>query len=113
MFDHALEETAAGATLALHGNLVIQHAQELKTALLAALAKSNHLLVDLSRVENADVSALQLLCAAQREAAHLGGALALTGRPAAGFQRTVQDAGFIDRCFSGSDTSGLWTGVTD
>jgi len=54
--------------LKVSGNLRIEHAAEAREQLLAALERLPSLVVDLSGVETADISFVQLMCAAHREA---------------------------------------------
>lgn len=59
------------------GPLTIYRAANLKTELMQALAQSDGLELDLSKVEEIDTAGLQLLILAKREAARLGKAVAI------------------------------------
>jgi anti-anti-sigma regulatory factor len=65
--------------IGLEGGCTIQRASQIKDQLETALASSGKILVNLSRVESIDVTFIQLLYAAKREAAHREVELHLTG----------------------------------
>jgi anti-anti-sigma factor len=66
-------------TIALEGSIDIGAAAELKAALLDALLAGKNVCLSLSRVTDLDVTAFQLLWAAEREAEQTGARLALAG----------------------------------
>jgi len=69
----------AGGRLALEGDLTIYHAAAHKAALLAALAASERLELDLSAVAEIDTAGLQLLILVKREAAAAGKSVVISG----------------------------------
>jgi anti-sigma B factor antagonist len=69
------------APLTIEGELTVFTAHALKDRLMAALAQSTTLQVDLSGVSEVDGAGVQLLLAAKREAQQRGGTLALIGHP--------------------------------
>ncbi len=79
----------------LEGPLTLQTAQELRDRLLAALAQPGDIRVDCSAVNEADLSAIQLLLAARRSAARDGRRLTLTGAAAGPLHDILCQAGFI------------------
>ncbi|MBI3382223.1 STAS domain-containing protein [Aquabacterium sp.] len=64
-------------TLTLDGELTVFTAEALKQRLLSALSGDAELLVDASAVAEVDGAGVQLLLAAQKAAAELGGGLTL------------------------------------
>lgn len=74
------EQTEAGTVIRLEGEVNISSAAELKTVLMEALGSGTELRVELDRAAELDVTALQLLCAAEREARELGSSFTLAGR---------------------------------
>ena len=66
--DNASPKAAVGARLALASDLTIYHAEAHKDALLAALAGTERLELDLSAVGEIDTAGLQLLILIKREA---------------------------------------------
>lgn len=70
------------ASLPIDGEMTIYRAAELKDILLAALAATQALDIELAQVEEIDTTGVQLLLLAQREAARAGKALRLVGHSA-------------------------------
>ena len=77
----------------LEGEVNISSAAELKKLLIAALASGNELRVDLERATELDVTALQLLWAAEREARGSGTGFTLLGRVPEEISVALGDAG--------------------
>ena len=76
----------------LEGELTITSAAELKAALLAGLAAGTDLHLDLEHAETIDVTVMQLLWAAGREADRTG--IALAGRMSEAAAAMAREAGF-------------------
>lgn len=87
-------ENGAGS-LVLDGELTIQGAADLKALLLARLAKTGRLTVDLSAVTAIDLAAIQLLTAAARSAKARGGRLAIVDRTAAVVRPVLEGVGML------------------
>ena len=88
----AIEWQETQSIVRLEGDLGLNSAAELKGILLDCLASGKALVLDLERAGEIDVSILQLLWAAGREAAREGtGIASRVSDVAAG---TVRDAGF-------------------
>lgn len=104
------EESGQTGTLNLDGALDIQSASGLKGVLLNAQEGVEHLLLNLEAVTGADVSGLQLLCAAHRRAAALNKRLTVIGIASPSFRRAVRDAGYEREqgCPLDRDRSCLW-----
>jgi anti-anti-sigma regulatory factor len=83
-------------TLALSGDSGLSYAGELRETLADALATARDLTVDAAAVTDADVSTVQLLCAAHRTAVKLGKHLELLSISEA-ISRVVRDTGFLRR----------------
>jgi anti-anti-sigma regulatory factor len=78
----------------LEGEIDITVAAELKKLLLQAMASGTDLRVDLDTATGLDVTALQLLWAAQREAGDSGVEITLAGQVPENISVAVADAGF-------------------
>jgi anti-anti-sigma factor len=78
----------------LEGAVDIASAAELKALLLEALASGKDLRVDLERTSELDVTALQLLWAAERAAGGSGVGFSLSGRVPEEISVALRDAGF-------------------
>lgn len=89
-----LDQSEALCFIRLEGEINITCAAELKKHLLQALSSGKEVRVDLERATELDVTALQLLWAAEREARGSGKGLTLAGRVPEEISRAVNDAGF-------------------
>lgn len=69
----------AGAVVTLGGRLTLPRAAEIRAALLEALAAGGTVAIRFDAVDEADLTLLQIFCAAHREAAAAGRGLALAG----------------------------------
>jgi anti-anti-sigma factor len=74
-----VEQNERGCLLRLEGDVNIFMAAELKTALLKAVRSGREVRVNLEGVGEVDVTALQLLWAAERAARAAGGTFSLAG----------------------------------
>jgi anti-anti-sigma regulatory factor len=75
----SLDQSNSPFRIGLEGEINIRCASELKDLLLQALALEGSLHVDLSATTEVDITTLQLLWAAQREASATGKEFLLTG----------------------------------
>ncbi len=109
------EGQGAGDTLTIAGAMTVQRAAELKGVLVAALARDGRVAIDLSRVTEADVCGLQLLCAAQRTAARSGKRLVFAGRVPDAVRRAAEAAGDCVRSGCGAEDPAAcpWKGRTN
>jgi anti-anti-sigma factor len=89
-----LDQSEAVCLVRLEGEIDIASAAELKKVLLEALASGRELRVDLERAAELDVTALQLLWAAEREARRSGVGFTLAGRVPEAISAAAGDAGF-------------------
>ena len=89
-----LDQGEAVCLIRLKGEIDITTAADLKKLLLRALASGKDMCVDLERATELDVTALQLLWAADREARGSGRSLKLAGPVPAELLAAVNNAGF-------------------
>lgn len=82
------------STIYLEGSIGIADARELKTLLLEALKSKDVMRVSLERVTDLDVTAVQLLWAARREARSACVVFAFTGVVPERVTTALADAGF-------------------
>lgn len=87
--------TSSGETgvLSISGDMVIDEALELKSALSDALGKVSSLQIDLSGVSRVDLSSLQLFCSVHTTAVDAEKTVTLTNATES-FTRYASDAGF-------------------
>jgi anti-anti-sigma factor len=89
-----LEQSEAGCCVRLEGEIDIGCAGELKKILIQALESGNAVQVGLEGAAGLDVTAMQLLWAADREARKRGGGLAMRGPMPEQIARAVAEAGW-------------------
>jgi anti-anti-sigma regulatory factor len=89
-----LEQREESSVICLEGAIDIGSAAELKRVLLEALAPGNAVSVSLDPGADLDVTAIQLLWAAEREARALGVGFKLAGQVPEPVSATLKDAGF-------------------
>ena len=104
-----LEEGGTG-TLILDGDMTVQRAGELKTALVEALDKAACLVIDLGNITDADLSCLQLLCSAHRTALKSNKSVSLAENAPQLFWDIVKKAGYSCKDPCCDDKNCLWIG---
>ncbi len=87
-----VEQDQSAWLIRVEGEFTVTSASELKKMLIEGLASAKHLQVDLTQAEEIDVSLLQLLWAAARDASRQSGALVSGVSEAAA--AAARDAGF-------------------
>ena len=87
-----MEQQESRSVIRLAGELTLTSAAELKNLLLQGLASGNDLRLDLEQAEAIDITLMQLLWAAGREADRKGAGLAIQMSDAAA--TAARDAGF-------------------
>ncbi len=78
----------------LAGNVDINCAAELKRMLIETISSEKELRVDLANATDLDITAIQLLWAAAREADKLGVSFSVAGQVPENIRCAVRDAGF-------------------
>jgi anti-anti-sigma regulatory factor len=92
----ALYEGRTRCVIRLEGDIDITCSDELKRTLIEAISTRKELWVDLARATDLDVTAIQLLWAATREAERLGVSFGVTGQVPEKIISTVREAGFAE-----------------
>ena len=87
-----MEQQESQSVIRLAGEFTLTSAAELKNLLLQGLASGNDLRLDLEQAEAIDITVMQLLWAAGREADRKGASLAIQMSDAAA--TAARDAGF-------------------
>ena len=87
-----MEQQESQSVIRLAGEFTLTSAAELKNLLLQGLASGNDLRLDLEQAEAIDITLMQLLWAAGREADRKGASLAIQMSDAAAM--AARDAGF-------------------
>ena len=95
----AVEDNGSVRTLGLSGDLTVQCADELHGLLSEAIRESDHVEIDLSGVESADIPCLQLLCAAHKTAHRQNKVFRSKGPWSEAFTDAARDAAYLrQRC---------------
>lgn len=94
MNEYIKEDDKDTRVLKLSGELVIQHAEKLKSLLLESLENKNSIEIDLSLVTEADISSMQLLCSAHKTSILRNKSFNFVGNPSDAFKQDVVSAGF-------------------
>ena len=108
--NHSFQSQGNSGVLSLSGSLTIENIARLKAAVSEALQACDHVTLDLSGVESADVCSLQLFCSAHRTGARSGKIVELA-RAGEGFEASVREAGYGRHvgCVNESSCDCLWT----
>lgn len=81
--------------IGLEGKLTIVYAQEMKLILIEVLNQGNTLEIDVSQLEEIDISGLQLLISFAREASLLGKSYQFTGVFTEKFKEEINDTSYL------------------
>ncbi|MCL4490623.1 MAG: STAS domain-containing protein [Nitrospirae bacterium] len=92
MRNFGFEQSGAIGLLTYDGELTVQHTRELKSALMRALDRVDHLIFNLEKVTAMDIACFQLLCMAQRISRRLNKRLTVIGFRQKSFKRLFEDA---------------------
>ncbi|MEO5364842.1 MAG: STAS domain-containing protein [Magnetococcus sp. WYHC-3] len=107
MFDFSIDDSGL---LTLSGDLTIQHAAEVKEALLQSLEHAHNITLALAKVGRVDLAGLQLLCAFHRRLHAEGRILSVSGNIPDTLASRIALTGF-ENCLPGETNSTLWTGA--
>jgi anti-anti-sigma factor len=95
MADIKVEKKGKERVLVINGELTIEYASALKNALQQSLKNGEHVILDLSKVTEMDLSSLQLLCSAHKTSVNLKKTLELTHDNTDVFKQTVRRSGYM------------------
>jgi anti-anti-sigma factor len=88
------EQSSETGSLVLEGELIIEHAEELKRVLLETLEKQDSLVINMEHVDKVDLFGIQVLCSAHRLAMKSGKELTLTGEQPEALRDAIVMAGY-------------------
>ncbi len=117
MSDFLIEQTeqvdAEGSrTVAINGDMTIENAAELRSALMQALSDGGRLLLHMGRVDRIDLACLQLLCSAHRTAMRDEKHFSICGTDNEAIKDVIREAGFIRHtgCIQDIHKTCIWAG---
>lgn len=93
MYELKIENNLSQATILLNGPLTISNAQEIKNAMLNALNSTNHVCLDLSAIDEYDLSFMQILISLYRTASSVGKKISFVGSESPGFVSFLSNCG--------------------
>jgi len=110
--DVGMMRPVEASILKLEGDWTVEHANELKRALLEALKSGENIVIDLEGLTDLDLSAMQLFCSAHRTSLRLGKRFVIHEQKSEAFKRLARDAGLLRSlgCHKDPRESCLWTG---
>lgn len=99
----------------ISGEATLVHAEQLREALLAALGEADVVTVDVSAVDEADLSLFQILCSCHRSGIASEKKIILAGMDAEAVIAGAGGAGFIRHtgCAADAGNTCLWSGGTN
>jgi anti-anti-sigma regulatory factor len=107
MVEFKIGEGGTGV-LILEGDMTIQRAGELKQSLIESLDKATHLIIDVEKITEVDLSCLQLFCSAHRTSLKVNKTISLGENIPAIFWDTVKKAGYCRKTPCCDDKNCLW-----
>lgn len=100
MIQFGFEQSGNIGLLTFDGALTKQRSGEMKTALMRALHRVDHLVFNLEKVTALDIACFRLICMAHRISRNLGKRLTVTGFRQKSFTRLFEDNRFKQKeCF--------------
>jgi anti-anti-sigma regulatory factor len=104
------EKTGSSRVLTFSGELTVEHAGAMRTALIQALTDSDHVEMDFSSVTGVDLSCLQLLCSAHRTSLRSNKRINFVGSQPAKLRETLEAAGYsrVTGCGLDREHSCFW-----
>jgi anti-anti-sigma regulatory factor len=105
-------ETPGKGIVVINGELTIENAGEIRNILLHALTGEEELRLDLNNVTHADLTGLQLICAAHISSIKLGKRFVVNVSDSDPLKKVVRDAGFLRHigCSVDIGKTCIWTG---
>ena len=108
MLKTRIEQSGETGFLVIEGEMIIEHAEELKTVFMEALKNGSALGIALERVNTVDMFGLQVLCSAHRTAMKSGKELMLIGEHPEALQNAIVLAGYGRTAACSADKTCPW-----
>ena len=94
---HTLEKSGDSTIIHFTGDLTIAQASEARTTVAAALSESSSVVLDVGKIEDADLSFFQIVCSAHRTALKAHKSLDLSGAFPESIKQTLRVTGFCQK----------------
>ena len=108
MLKTRVEQSGGLGSLILEGEMIIDHAEELKSAFMDVLKSSSSLELRVEGVNKVDIFGLQVLCAAHRSAMKFDKELKLIGHQPAALRDAICKAGYSLTAACWPDKACFW-----
>lgn len=110
MLKTRIEQPGEFGSLIIEGEMIIDHAEELRRFFVDALGSKGSLDMNIEGVSKVDLFGLQVLCSAHRSALKSSRELTLNGKQPEAFRHAIQQSGF--GCYAGCSVNNLcpWNG---
>jgi ABC-type transporter Mla MlaB component len=115
MLKIGIKERGDGKMVTFEGDLTIEHAEEVWRTLCDNLGDGKDMVLHLQKVTSADISCLQIICAAHRASEAENRVLEFDGTESEPFVRAAWNSGFVRyNCGVAKDTTAcLWKGIAN
>jgi anti-anti-sigma regulatory factor len=112
MISFHIEDADQVGVLTIEGSIDIQNAEELKSNLIRAFQAADKICVNVERLEDIDISCLELFCSAHLTSMELKKTISFCGRIPGTFRTKLTDTGFIRHmgCIHDENRNCLWVG---
>ena len=108
MLKTKMEQSGKISSLLIEGEMIIDHAEELKEIILNALDSVSSLNLDIEAVKKVDLFGLQVLCSAHRSAMKAGKELTLIGEWHEALRDAIVMTGYGSTVACSTDSSCPW-----
>ena len=112
MFEAKIEGSGKSKVLALYGELTVPNAELFKNALIDAMQNADDLALNFTGITDADLSCLQIVCSAHKNAMNSCSSIKIDDNPPDIFKEALRDSGFLrlKGCMSDMQEKCLLTG---
>jgi len=114
MISFQVEEPDQVGVITIEGSIDIQNAEELKSNLIMAFQAGDKISVNVERLEDIDISCLELFCSAHLTSVDLKKTISFRSSIPETFRTKLTDAGFIRHtgCMHDKYRNCLWVGCS-
>jgi len=99
--------------VSISGKLTIQHAHDLKVALVEALAMAQHIRIELINVTEVDLAGMQLICALHRDSVNMKKRMSVSGHSSEILSSFAAASGFSRHVSCMEGEACIWSGGED